>query len=97
LQKLTRWEKAIYSVQTGLTLCEDLCGKIKVRWRVNAQSVEGIITVGHGVIHNVKYAAGVAWGLRLPRTAAVLKVTHPLLRKDTLPICPVTSAVQELR
>lgn len=49
--------------------------------------------VGHGVIHNVKYAAGVAWGLRLPRMVAALKVIHPLLREDILLICPVVSPV----
>ena len=59
-------------------------------WRVNAQSVVPTGLVGHYLIHGIKHALSVVWGLRLQRMAVrFLGVTHLLLQKSTLLVRPL--------
>ena len=56
------------------------------------------VLVGRYVFHGIRPAQRVVPGLRLQRVAAgFLVVTHPLLRKDTLSICPLTPPLPTIR
>jgi len=58
---------------------------IDICWRVSVPNVATAILAGHCAFPDTRLAPGVVLRLRLPRMVTPsLRVTHPLLRKDTL-------------
>jgi hypothetical protein len=80
----TRIENAHLFSDTSLTLILIQYGMIIVCYTVNVQSVDLFATVGVYVGQEIKHALSVALGSILQMiVVGFLKVTHPLLPKDT--------------